>query len=1208
MSESPQSGDTLNAGTTRPAGPAPKAAEVPRSAKSRSPRELPEFIAHYRILESLGEGGMGQVYKAEQREPIRRIVALKVIKLGMDTKEVVARFDAERQALALMNHPNVARVFEAGMTDTGRPYFAMEHVPGVPLTDYCDQTKLTTRERLELFIPVCHAIQHAHQKGIIHRDLKPSNILVTVFDGKPVPKVIDFGIAKATNQQLTQHTLFTQTGALIGTPEYMSPEQAQTSGLDVDTRTDVYSLGVILYELLTGALPFDTETLHRAGLDGMAKMIREEEPQKPSTKLGILNKTPTPKPGIPDTHELARRRRCDFRTLQRELRGDLDWIVLKAMEKDRIRRYETASALADDVQKYLYDEPVSAGQPGRWYRATKFARRNRGLFVTGTIVGFTVIVGFLTSSIGFIKFWRANTDLAAKVQEVQHANTVASQKTAEALAQRSEAEKQRNAAQIAVADGLLAQGDALDLAGRWVDAGGKYAEAYTSLGRLGRPTLGAELGLWAHYAYSPPPLLALTGSTGAVRCVAVSKDGRLAISGGEDRVVRLWDVQSGTEIRSFVGHDGHVLCLAISADGKTALSGSADKTIGLWDVQTGRKLKQLEGHAGPVSNVCFSPDGKSVLSASDDRTLKLWNLESGAVVRTFSTHAQDVTVAFSPDGKLALSGSGVDKLHEPTLTLWNVDQGTEIRSFPSHSAGVSSIAFSSDGTKALAGSDDHTMNLWDLATSTVVQKFVGHTGGVNSVAFSPDDSKALSAADDNTLKVWDVKTGVELRSLRGHTGRVLAAAYVGDGSVALSGSVDHTLQLWDLRPNSEIRSLHGHDGFGSALAFSPDGRTALSGGYDNSVIHWDISTGLELHRLKGHTGAVLSVAFSPDGKTAVSGGADQSAELWDLRTGLEQQPLSGHTNAVMGVAFAPDGRSVLTASADQTIKLWDARTGSELRTFKGATGAITSMVFSPADGRTFATAGEDKLIRLWDIKTGEVVRTLAGHTGRVLSLAISTDGRLLASGSDDKTIRIWDIAAGKELRSFPAHAGAVLSVAFAPDGITVLSGGEDHTLKLWDAQTGTLLRAFGGQTGAVLSVALAADGLTALSASYDDLTIKLWSFGRGREYFTLLPQVARAQEALHHDPRDAEAAAELGRWYAFRGRNDWAIEQLTTARTGGVKISPLLMARINWRAGRRAQAVREFTQALEESRDDQERFYLTLCIDGLKAAQSAAER
>ena len=365
------------------------------------PRHLdPEHVGPYRIIERIGEGGMGLVYKAEQRQPVRRVVALKVIRVGMDTEEVVARFEAERQALALMNHPNVAKVYEAGMTETGRPFFAMEFVPGVPLTKYCDDNKLTTRQRLELFIPVCQAVQHAHQKGIIHRDLKPTNILVTLFDGKPVPKVIDFGIAKATNQQLTQKTLFTQTGALIGTPEYMSPEQAMTSGLDVDTRTDVYSLGVILFELLTGTVPFDAKALRNAGLEGMARIIRETEPPKPSTRLStVLEQTTTSEPAA----AAPPRTRMDPKTLRREIRGDLDWITLKAMEKDRTRRYESAGALADDVRRHLDSEPVLARPPSTTYRVGKFVRKHRIGVAAASAVAAALVVGVGTATLGWLK-------------------------------------------------------------------------------------------------------------------------------------------------------------------------------------------------------------------------------------------------------------------------------------------------------------------------------------------------------------------------------------------------------------------------------------------------------------------------------------------------------------------------------------------------------------------------------------------------------------------------------------------------------------------------------------------------------------------------------------------------------------------------------------------------------------------------------------
>ena len=337
--------------------------------------EMPERIGHYKILEKLGEGGMGVVYLAQQEEPIRRRVALKVIKPGMDSEQVLARFESERQALARMSHSNVAKVFDAGTTERGLPYFVMEHVPGIPIIRYCDQHRLTNRQRLELFIQVCEAIQHAHQKGIIHRDIKPSNVLVSVEGDKPLPKVIDFGVAKATGQQLTERTLFTRQGVLIGTPEYMSPEQAGTTALDIDTRTDIYSLGVLLYELLAGALPFEPARLRLAALDELLRIIREEEPQKPSTKISSLGDT---------ARKIAERRHTDNRSLSRQLCGDLDWITMRCLEKNRTRRYGSANELAADLRRHFSNEPVLAGPPSFGYKAGKFVKRHKTAVVAGS--------------------------------------------------------------------------------------------------------------------------------------------------------------------------------------------------------------------------------------------------------------------------------------------------------------------------------------------------------------------------------------------------------------------------------------------------------------------------------------------------------------------------------------------------------------------------------------------------------------------------------------------------------------------------------------------------------------------------------------------------------------------------------------------------------------------------------------------------------
>ena len=393
--------DRIATATARPPLPTGLAHGLGPTAAARqpSPETAGATIGLYKLLQRIGEGGMGTVWLAEQRHPVARQVALKVVKLGMDTRQVIARFEAERQALAIMDHPNIARVIDAGATDTGRPYFVMELVRGVPITEYCDRHQLTVRQRVELLIPVCQAIQHAHQKGIIHRDLKPSNVLVALHDGNPVPKVIDFGIAKATNARLTERTMFTEQGQMIGTPAYMSPEQAEVSGLDVDTRSDIYSLGVLTYELLTGVTPFDAARLRGAAYGEMQRIIREVEPPRPSTRLSTLDTLPS----------VAARRRIEPTKLTKLIRGELDWIVMCCLEKDRTRRYETASALANDLQRYLSDEPVSAGPPSAKYRLRKFVRRHRGGVVSGAMLTLALTIGTVATTVGMLRARRAET-------------------------------------------------------------------------------------------------------------------------------------------------------------------------------------------------------------------------------------------------------------------------------------------------------------------------------------------------------------------------------------------------------------------------------------------------------------------------------------------------------------------------------------------------------------------------------------------------------------------------------------------------------------------------------------------------------------------------------------------------------------------------------------------------------------------------------
>lgn len=968
---------------------------------------LGDKIGPYKLLQVIGEGGMGVVYMAEQHDPVSRRVALKIIKPGMDTRQVIVRFEAERQALAMMDHPSIAKVLDAGATASGRPYFVMELVKGLPITEYCDKQHLTPHQRLELFLPVCQAVQHAHQKGIIHRDLKPSNVLVALYDGRPVPKVIDFGVAKATNQRLTEKTMFTEFGQVVGTLEYMSPEQAELSQLDIDTRSDIYSLGVMLYELLTGTTPFEKKRLQSAAFMEILRMIREEEPPRPSTRLSTTDQLPS----------IAANRGMLPQKLSGLLRGELDWLVMKTLEKDRSRRYETANGLANDIERYLHNEPVLACPPSATYRLRKFLQRNRRLTMAAALILLAVMAGIAGTTAGLMQ---AAWERSAKNEARENADR------SDKLARAAEQAEQVAIAAEAEAKGLLIRAQSAE---REVQVG-----AHLSRARLHR------------ISGSPGQRLQCLEEIAAATALNPAPEIQRELRNEAIAAMLLTDVRLAQSVDGLSVSDRPIFDQNFKRYALTA----ADGTIIVRTTDGSREVARMPPPQAPLETVSFSDDDRYLIcNQLKPREAILWDLEA---------RRESFRV---PGGLRETKG-------RRRYWSWISLETGEIRVFDANGREESRFnvgrgwhGFASDPEgRQLAVGQPGALQIWDLATGKLIREIPG-MANAGMISWDPRGRFIAAFRQGSELYIWDVahhKLQAKTTSIDTPGGMV---DFHPSGELIVTDGWDKTLRLWNPWTGEQVLTISGASDFGEG--FSADGRLLGMTRSGAQLQLWEIVTSATYRRaLAIPPGEPVSdnLRFDPSGRLLITGAVSRLWDVWGAR--------NLGTLMIGGAAF--DRRDGLLGSGDG---LWHLPV-----TFRPASNAPSA---APSERLTIGPMRRINGQRTWKVEvtrdgTHALLIGVNGHEHVVLDLArpnqpgvvldapsvatfaIDPLGRWVAVGpsrseNPARSVDVFDLTTGKMQCTLPAvPSTGTIGVKFSGDG-NWLGTGVPTEYQLW--KTGT---------------------------------------------------------------------------------------------------------------------------------------------------------